>query len=263
MKGKRLDRSLLARGMVASRAEAQALIADGKVRLDGKIVRKPAQLCPLEARIVIGEGQRYVSRGGEKLAGALAAFQFSPHGMICADVGASAGGFTDCLLQAGAARVYAIDVGRGQLHPRLRQDERVIARENCNARHLTTLSEPIKLLVVDVSFISLSKLLPVMVNWLAVEAEILALIKPQFELGPGAVNRSGVVRKPEKRRAAILSVIAAARALGLRPRKLARSCLRGPAGNVEYFARLGWGCGEVRGDALLLRNLAADVSHPT
>ena len=263
MKGDRLDRSLLARGLVASRAEAQSLIADGKVRLDGKIARKAAQLCPPEARIVIGEGRRYVSRGGEKLAGALVAFQLSPSGMVCADVGASTGGFTDCLLQAGAPRVYAIDAGHGQLHPRLRQDDRVITRENCNARHLTTLPEPIELAVVDVSFISLSKLLPVTIGWLAQQAEILAMIKPQFELGPGAVNRRGVVRKPEERRAAILSVVAAARSLGLRPRELARSCLHGPAGNVEFFVRLSWGCNEARGDASLLRDLVADVSHPT
>ena len=256
---------MLARGLVASRAEAQALIGEGKVRLDGEIARRAALRCGPRARITLLERRPFVSRGGKKLAGALADFQLSPRGRICADVGASTGGFTDCLLQAGARRVYAIDVGSGQLHPRLRADERVIVRENCNARYVKALPQPLDWVVVDVSFISLTKILPALVGWLAGEAVVLALVKPQFELGPGAAPylRRGVVRSKKKRRQAICSVLTAARAAGLRPLQLARSCLRGPAGNQEYFLHLGWRNGEGRTDADLLLDLADEDGHPT
>jgi 23S rRNA (cytidine1920-2'-O)/16S rRNA (cytidine1409-2'-O)-methyltransferase len=187
---------------------------------------------------VIHELPRFVSRGGEKLAAALAGFEITPKGWICADVGASTGGFTDCLLQAGAEKVYAIDVGKGQLHWRLRNDPRVVVMEATNARYLQELPDSVDLVVMDVSFISLGKVLPMAKRWLKREGKIIALIKPQFEAGKGKVGKGGVVRDPETHRDVLHKVFNEAEALGLFSRALLRSPLLGPKGNVEFLAEL-------------------------
>jgi 23S rRNA (cytidine1920-2'-O)/16S rRNA (cytidine1409-2'-O)-methyltransferase len=180
----------------------------------------------------------YVSRGGEKLAAALAAFPVPVKGLVCADVGASTGGFTDCLLQHGAARVYAIDVGYGQLDYRLRQDERVVVMERTNARYVTGLTEPVSLVTVDASFISLRLLLPVIRGWLTPAAAVIPLIKPQFEAGKSNVGKGGVVRDPDVHRLVLEGVLTATVDGGYAVRGLIRSPLKGPAGNVEFLAWL-------------------------
>jgi len=183
---------------------------------------------------------RFVSRGGEKLEAALERFALDVKGLVAADVGASTGGFTDCLLQHGARRVYAIDVGYGQLDWRLRNDLRVEVIERTNARYLERLPEPIDLVTIDVSFISLALILPAAVRWLPAPGvgagQVVALIKPQFEAGRRDVGRGGVVRDPEVHRRVLMQVLGAARALGLRLRGLMASPLRGPAGNVEFLS---------------------------
>ena len=184
---------------------------------------------------------RFVSRGGEKLAAALDAFPVSVGGRLCADVGASTGGFTDCLLQYGAERVYAIDVGYGQLDYRLRQDERVVVLERTNARYIEALSEPVSLIVLDASFISLRLLLPVLKGWLTPAAHVIPLIKPQFEAGRDDVGKGGVVRDEAVHRRVLEEVLASALALGFTPRGLIRSPLKGPAGNIEFLTWLTWG----------------------
>ena len=238
-KKERADRLLVARGLVESRARAQALILAGKVFTGDRRVDKAgtplAQDAPLEVR---GRDHPYVSRGGVKLAGALDALQLEVEGLVAADFGASTGGFTDCLLQRGTVRVYAIDVGYGQLHHRLRTDPRVVVMERTNARHLTaeSLPEPVDLVVVDASFISLEKLLPAAVEVLSVTGTVLGMVKPQFEVGRAALRR-GVVRDEGARRAAVDAVSAAASARGLRELGRVDSSLPGPEGNVEVFVR--------------------------
>ena len=246
MKKQRLDKLLVERGLADSRSEAQTLIVSGRVLLEGKTVKKVSFSCSENAKTIVLGKRKYVSRGGEKLAGALKDLNLSPVGKVCADVGASTGGFTDCLLQAGAVHIYAIDTGTGQLAQKLQNDERVTSLEKTNARYLINLPENCDLIVMDVSFISLTKLLPNVINWLKSEAEILALVKPQFELGPGNTNHRGVISKPEKRKTAIVSVLDSARSVGLRPLNLDLACLRGSAGNQEYFTHLGWNKGEER-----------------
>jgi len=178
---------------------------------------------------------RFVSRGGDKLEAALAAFEIAPSGAVCADVGASTGGFTHCLLQHGASRVYALDVGRGILHWSLRQDARVVVMEDINARYLTALPEAVEWVTIDASFISLRVLLPAVVRWLKPEAEVIALVKPQFEAGRQAVGRGGVVRDPEVHRRVLETVLTGLAPLGLHPWGLLRSPLLGPKGNVEFL----------------------------
>ena len=246
MKKQRLDKLLVERGLADSRSEAQELIVSGRVLLGGRTVKKVSFSCSTNANTIVLGKRKYVSRGGEKLAGALKDINLSPIGKVCADVGASTGGFTDCLLQAGAKHIYAIDTGTGQLAQKLLNDERVTSLEKTNARYLITLPEKCDLIVMDVSFISLTKLLPNVINWLKCEAEILALIKPQFELGPGNTNHRGVISNPEKRKTAIVFVLNCAQTVGLRPLKLALACLRGSAGNQEYFIHLGWNKGRER-----------------
>jgi 23S rRNA (cytidine1920-2'-O)/16S rRNA (cytidine1409-2'-O)-methyltransferase len=237
----RVDLLLVSRGLAESRALAQRLVMAGQVRADGEVVDKPSRRVPVDARLAVDTGPQYVSRGGDKLAGGLAAFAVGVQDAVCADVGASTGGFTDCLLQRGAARVYAIDVGHGILHWRLRSDPRVILLERTNARNLAALPEPIGLATIDASFISLKLLLPAVVGWLAPSADVIALVKPQFEAGRQAVGRGGVVRRPEIHREVLASLLPHVSALGLAPQGLIRSPLLGPKGNVEFlmWCRLG------------------------
>lgn len=234
---KRIDVLLVERELAPTRAKAQALVMAGQVysgetKLE-KSGHKIDDTLPLEVR---GSGLAFVSRGGTKLADALDAFEFDPSQMIAADFGASTGGFTDCLLQRGAAKVYAIDVGWGQLHNKLRQDVRVINMERTNARHLTELPDPIDLVVIDASFIGLEKLLPAVAKVLSKEREghVLAMVKPQFQLGRGA-TKDGVVRDESLRKRAIDEVAEAGEALGFQEKKRVDNQLTGPKGNREAF----------------------------
>ncbi len=239
MTKRRLDVLLTEKGLVESRSRAQALVMAGKVRVAGQIAAKPGLLISVEADLSVAEDSPYVSRGGLKLAAALAGFDLDPTGAVCADVGASTGGFTDVLLQHGAARVYAIDVGYGQLAWKLRQDNRVVVLERTNARYLATLPEPIDLAVIDVSFISLNLILPVVINWLKPTGLVAALVKPQFEAGQQQVGKGGVVRDPAVHRQVLAQVItAAAAAADLVAFGLLPSPLTGPAGNHEFLLGL-------------------------
>jgi 23S rRNA (cytidine1920-2'-O)/16S rRNA (cytidine1409-2'-O)-methyltransferase len=232
----RADVLLCERGLCESRERARALILAGVVHSGDRRVDKAGELiardAPLEVR---GRDHGFVSRGGVKLAGALDAFALDPSGLVAADVGASTGGFTDCLLQRGAARVYAIDVGYGQLHPKLRGDPRVVVMERVNARYLEALEEPIDLAVVDASFIGLGKLLPAIYKWLKPAGEVLALCKPQFEVGKGRVGKGGVVRDDALREQAIEAVATEAAQLGFLQRGRADAVIAGPSGNREHF----------------------------
>jgi len=237
----RLDERLLADGLAETRAKAQGLILAGEVRVDGQRVDKPGTRVGPEARVELRARQPFVSRGGEKLAGALDDLAIDPAGRSCLDVGASTGGFTDCLLQRGARRVVAVDVGHGQLHEKLRRDPRVVVVERANARHLDASvlgGEPVDLVVVDVSFISLRLVLPRLAE-LAPGADWLLLVKPQFEVGREQVGKGGVVRDDALRLAAADSVRVAAEALGWRLAGQAESWIPGPNGNREIFLWLG------------------------
>jgi 23S rRNA (cytidine1920-2'-O)/16S rRNA (cytidine1409-2'-O)-methyltransferase len=231
----RIDILLVEQGLAESRSLAQRLVMAGQVRVDGQLVHKPSRRIEAGAQIQVDSGPRFVSRGGEKLEAALEAFPVSVENRVCADVGASTGGFTDCLLQSGAARVYAIDVGYGLLHWRLRNHPRVVVMERTNARKLQALPEGIDLVTIDASFISLCLLLPAVVGWLVEEGEIIALVKPQFEAGKGAVGKGGVVRDPEVHRSVLLDVMACANDLDLGCAGVMRSPLLGPKGNVEFL----------------------------
>jgi len=233
----RLDEALVSRGLAESRSQARALVMAGQVRVGGRVVDKPGMPVPVGAIEVISGG-RFVSRGGDKLQGALDKFPIAPSGLVCADFGASTGGFTDCLLQAGATRVYAVDVGRGQLHWKIRQDPRVVVIERQNARYLESLPEPIALVVADLSFISLALILPTMRRLLDPDGQALTLVKPQFEAGREAVGKGGVVRDPTTHRAVLHHFIEDARREGFAVLGLIASPLRGPAGNVEFLAHL-------------------------
>ncbi|HEY76164.1 MAG TPA: TlyA family RNA methyltransferase [Thermoflexia bacterium] len=241
MKKKRLDRLLVERGLAESRARAQRLIMAGEVRVAGEVVDKPGRQVPVDAPVEVVARPRFVSRGGEKLEAALDRFGLDVRGWVVADVGASTGGFTDCLLQRGAARVYAIDVGYGQLAWRLRNDPRVVVMERTNARYLERLPEPVDLVTIDVSFISLGLIFPRAVGWLKPGGQVVALIKPQFEAGRREVGKGGVVRDPAIHRAVLERVLTIAADLGLGLRGLMPSPLLGPAGNVEFLAW--WGLG--------------------
>lgn len=233
----RLDLLLVERGLVESRSLAQRLIRAGEVQVDGQLVDKPGADVLEVANVSLKAKPRFVSRGGEKLAAALERFPVSVVGQVAADIGASTGGFTDCLLQHGAARVYAIDVGYGQLAWELRQDARVIVMERVNARYLAALPELVDLIVSDVSFISLRIIYATVVRWLKSGGAVISLIKPQFEAGREFVGKGGVVRDPVVHRQVLETVTAEMAALGLGLRGLMVSPLRGPAGNVEF---LGW-----------------------
>ncbi|HOQ99000.1 MAG TPA: TlyA family RNA methyltransferase [Anaerolineae bacterium] len=249
MAKKRLDILVVERGLAESRARAQAIIMAGEVRVDDRVVDKAGTMVADDATVeVAGARLPYVSRGGLKLEAALDIFGVNPDGKAIADVGASTGGFTDCLLQRGAARVYAIDVGYGQLAWRLRQDPRVVVMERTNVRYLEALPEPIDLVTIDVSFISLELVLPVVARWLQERGEIVALVKPQFEVGKGEVGRGGVVRRPEQHREVLARVAGWARGLGLCFAGVAPSPVLGPAGNREFLAHLVPGAPRPPGD---------------
>jgi 23S rRNA (cytidine1920-2'-O)/16S rRNA (cytidine1409-2'-O)-methyltransferase len=236
----RIDQLLVTLGLAPTRARAQALVMAGIVYVEGARIDKAGQTVADDADVDLRGGDHpYVSRGGVKLAGALDALGVDPAGKIVADFGASPGGFTDCVLQRGATRVYAIDVGRGQLHEKLRQDRRVISMERTNARELdaSSLPEKIELVVIDASFIGLGKLLPAAIEVLRGSGEILAMVKPQFEVGPKGLKK-GVVRDETLRAGAIASVEQQAIALGLEVRGRCDSVLAGPDGNVEAFLHL-------------------------
>ncbi|MFZ0547029.1 MAG: TlyA family RNA methyltransferase [Candidatus Promineifilaceae bacterium] len=240
-KKERLDKLLVERGLVESRARGQALIMAGEVLVEGQPSTKAGTLIPVEAAIEIVEPFPYASRGGYKLAAALEAFEIAVDGRVCADVGACTGGFTDVLLQNGAARVYAIDVGYGQLDWKLRQDERVIIMERTNARYLETLDERVGFVCVDVSFISLKLILPAVKQWLAETADIVVLIKPQFEAGREQVGKGGIVRETAVHRQVLEQVLGWSAENELAPMGLIRSPIEGAGGNVEFLARLRWG----------------------
>lgn len=243
-KKERLDVLVVARGLAESRSKAQALIMAGEVRVDGELAHKAGQLVSHEAQIEVTGGLAYVSRGGLKLAGALDDFGYDPQGKCCADVGASTGGFTDLLLQRGAARVYAIDVGYGQLAWKLRQDQRVVALERTNARHLETLGEPIDLAVMDASFISIELLLPAIARWLCPGGDVITLVKPQFEAGREEVGKGGVVRDARVHAAVLEGLVAHTATQGWTVRDVTVSPITGPAGNKEFFLWLSLDAGE-------------------
>lgn len=234
----RLDILVADRGLAESREMARRLIMEGNVTVRGQVVDKPGTRVALDAEIIVRALPRFVSRGGEKLLAALETFHVPVAGAICADVGASTGGFTDCLLQFGAAKVYAIDVGYGQIDYRLRTDPRVVIMERTNARYVESLPEHPSLVVIDASFISLKLLLPVVKGWLAEAGHVVMLIKPQFEAGRGEVGKGGVVKETAIHASVLHTVLTAARADGFAVLGLIRSPLKGPAGNVEFLAYL-------------------------
>jgi 23S rRNA (cytidine1920-2'-O)/16S rRNA (cytidine1409-2'-O)-methyltransferase len=239
MVSERLDTLLYRRGLAESREKAKRLIMAGQVLVNGQVATKVATPVDEDARIEIRQGLPYVSRGGFKLEKALRAFGIHPEGWVAADVGASTGGFTDCLLQHGAARVYAIDVGYGQLDWRLRQDERVVVMERTNARYVDSLPEPIDLVTIDASFISLKLLLPQVARWLRPTGQVIALIKPQFEAGREQVGKGGVVRDVRTHRAVLRDILEWVVQNGWQLRGLTRSPIKGPKGNIEFLVWLG------------------------
>ena len=262
MKKQRLDLVLVERGLVESRALAQRLVMAGQVRVDGQVALKPSDKVAEQAKLTVDQGPRYVSRGGEKLEAALQAFGLPVAGRICADVGASTGGFSDCLLQHGAGKVYAIDVGEGILDWKLRQHPQVVVMEGTNARYIERLPEPVSLVTIDASFISLKVLLPVVKEWFSSDEEalrrgkglgekgdVVALIKPQFEAGRQEVRRGkGVIRDPEVHRQVLMEVLGYAVGAGWQVRGLIASPLLGPKGNREFLVWLQ--PGEAAGQAL-------------
>ena len=247
MQKMRLDLLIVERGLAESRAKAQALIMAGQVRVAGQMVNRAAANYPNDVDVTVDRGPRFVSRGGEKLEAALLTFPLDVAGRICADVGASTGGFTDCLLQHKASKVYAIDVGKGILHWKLRTDPRVVVMEETNARYVEKLPEPVSLVTIDASFISLKILLPVVKGWLpsppapplSAEGSVIALIKPQFEAGRKVTAKGdGVIRDPEIHRQVLVDVLTFAQNEGFGVRGLVKSPLTGPKGNVEFLVML-------------------------
>jgi 23S rRNA (cytidine1920-2'-O)/16S rRNA (cytidine1409-2'-O)-methyltransferase len=236
----RIDRLLVERGLVESREKAARLLLAGEVLVDGQRVDKAGALIPADADIELKGRLPYVSRGGEKLVHALDRFQIKIEGRICVDVGASTGGFTDCLLQRGAAMVYAVDVGTGQLDDRLRRDRRVVLMEHMNARTLDPrlFGDQPTLAVVDVSFISLEKVLPAVFHVLGPKSEVIPLVKPQFEVGRDQVGKGGVVRDPALHRSVVQRVARFSVLRGWHALGCTASPLRGPKGNREFFLHL-------------------------
>ena len=239
-KKERIDKLLVQKGLAPTREKAQALIMAGQVFVDGRRVEKAGEKVSPDARIEVKGGMKYVSRGGYKLEKALKTFGIEPKGWVCLDVGASTGGFTDCLLQYGAKKVYAVDVGTGQLDQKLRQDPRVVSYEKTDARKLTEehIPEKVDLITVDVSFISLERVLPSIIPFLKEGGLIITLVKPQFELSPKDVKK-GVVRDPSKRREAIEKVSKfAVENLKLSLLGITKSSPKGPKGNEEFLLLL-------------------------
>ena len=239
MKKERLDVILVERGFAESREQAQRFIGAGQVRVAGQVQTKPGHSFAVDAQVDVEALQRFVGRGGEKLEAAFDAFNLEVKGLTCLDVGASTGGFTDCLLQHGAAKVYAVDVGKGQLHWKLRNDPRVVVMEKVNARHLNaeSLGEAPSFGVMDVSFISLTKVMPAVINVLLPGSRLVTLIKPQFEAGREQIGHGGVVRDPEVHAAVVEHVKNfGIKELGLEWQDVRQSPLKGPAGNIEFLA---------------------------
>ena len=237
----RLDMLMVERGLAESRTLAQRLIMAGQVRVNDQVQLKPATKVIATDEITVEMPPRFVSRGGEKLLGALDAFQLTHlDGLICADVGSSTGGFTDCLLQHGAAKVYAVDVGYGIMHWKLRNDPRVVLMERTNARNVTGFPEPVELVTMDASFISLRILLPVVKHWFSEQGgQVVALIKPQFEAGKeDAARGEGVIRDPAIHKKVLNQVLQFAIGEGYGISGLIRSPLLGPKGNTEFLTRL-------------------------
>ncbi len=237
----RLDVLMVERGLAESREKAKAIIMSGNVFVDGQREDKAGASFPEKAVIEVkGNPLKYVSRGGLKLEKAMECFDVTPQGKVCMDVGASTGGFTDCMLQNGASKVYAVDVGNGQLAWKLRQDERVVCMERTNIRYVTPeqIPEPVELASIDVAFISLEKVLGPVRALLTADGQVVALIKPQFEAGREQVGKKGVVRDAAVHRQVIEKVIACAMDVGFSVRNLDFSPIRGPEGNIEYLAHL-------------------------
>lgn len=233
----RLDQALVRRGLAPSRERAQAAVKAGLAQVNGRVVTRSAQSVSADDRLeVTGDPIGYVGRGGLKLEAALDRFGLDPREMVCLDAGASTGGFTDCLLQRGARHVYAVDVGRDQLHPTLRSNPRVTVMEGTDIRTLTGLPELPALVTGDLSFISLTLVIPSLSRIAAPGAHLLLLVKPQFEVGPGRVGRGGVVRNPAFRAEAVDRVLRAAEAEGLLSRSVFPSPVLGGDGNQEYLA---------------------------
>jgi 23S rRNA (cytidine1920-2'-O)/16S rRNA (cytidine1409-2'-O)-methyltransferase len=254
MKKTRLDLLLVELGKVESRAKAQAMIMAGQVRVNGQVELKASTAVAPDVQLNLEQGNRFVSRGGEKLEAAMIAFPIKVSGRVCADVGCSTGGFTDCLLQHGASKVYAIDVGKGLLHWKLRNDPRLVVMEGTNARSILRLPEVASLITMDTSFISLKVLIPVVKNWLVWDEistlqqvedephvpEVIVLIKPQFEAGRRESARGkGVIRDPAVHEAVLKDVLTFASGQGFHLQGLIRSPLLGPKGNVEFLAWMG------------------------
>jgi 23S rRNA (cytidine1920-2'-O)/16S rRNA (cytidine1409-2'-O)-methyltransferase len=234
----RLDQVLVAQGLVPSRQRAQMMVRAGLVRVAGAVAERPDQMVDPSVSIGLDHAKAYVSRGGDKLAAGLEAFGIDPAGRVCLDVGASTGGFTDILLQRGAARVMAVDVGYGQLAWSLRQDPRVTVLERVNIRHLERLPIPANLAVIDVSFISLRLVLPRVRDLLSPPAEVVALVKPQFEVGKGAVGKGGIVRDPEQHRRVLSELRQFAQESGYEVAAEIPSPILGAKGNREFLLHL-------------------------
>jgi len=241
MQKKRLDTLMVEKGLVEDRNQAQKLVMAGQVRVAGQLVVQPGESFLPDVSIQVSQRPRYVSRGGEKLEAGLQAFGLEDlRHRICADVGASTGGFTDCLLQHGAQKVFSIDVGYGELHWKLRNDRRVVVMERTNARFLDHLSDPVTLVTIDASFISLKVLLPTIKTWFSgVRGDIVALIKPQFEAGRSEVSRGeGVIYDQDIHRRVLQETLSFASGQGFGIQGLIRSPLKGPKGNIEFLAYL-------------------------
>ena len=259
----RIDVALVARGLCESREKAARLLLAGAVTVDGKRVDKPGALVAPGADLRVTARQKFVSRGGDKLVHALETFALSPKGRVCIDVGASTGGFTHCLLEAGASRVYAVDVGHGQLDASLRADGRVVVMEKTNARQLPpdAFPDPPRFATVDISFISLEKVLPSVFNVLTSEGEAVVLVKPQFEIGKGLVGKGGVVRDAGHHKSVMSRVARFCVLHGWHVRGVTPSPLKGPKGNREFFLHL-TRTGRTVADLDTLIARAADSAEP-
>ena len=266
MKKERLDVLLVEQGLAASRERAKRLIMAGQVLVDEQRIDKAGTAVERTAKLrVVGEDLPYVSRGGLKFEKAIASFHVTLAEKTAADIGASTGGFTDCMLQHGAKKVYAIDVGYGQLDWKLRMDDRVVNMERTNIRHVTVahLGERIDIASIDVAFISLDKVLPVVKDLLHPHGEIIALVKPQFEAGKARVGKNGVVRDPLVHEEVILTVLGIAESIGLFPAALTFSPVKGPKGNIEYLLYLRMQkVGTIGVDAVSVRAVVAEA-HAT
>lgn len=240
MKKIRLDELLIRANLCDTLEHARRLIIAGEVRISGDRVDKAGSLYPADSQLSVKDKCPYVSRGGYKIAGGLRDFTYSPEGLVCLDVGASTGGFTDCLLQHGAKKVYAVDVAYGMLNWKLRQDERVVVIERFNARKITTeqVPEQIDLAVIDAAFISLTKLIPPLLQLFGKTVTIICLVKPQFELPKALIPKGGVITNTEHHKQAIDKIVVFAQELGLHVSEPVKSSILGPKGNCEFLLKI-------------------------